>query len=282
MGDPVRRIYANIYPYLWKFFCPRWYLPWGPLTQPRWPAFNRKIIELEITEFCNLSCINCECSFDHAPSGEFLTNEQVRKFVDESISLNWNWELIKIRGGEPTLHSGIFKIIESLQLYKNFNPDCKFRILSNNFSVYTRKVLSDMPAWVSIQSSDKSINGDVVVGKVPHDSVNIAPNDLLIYKCADFTKGCYRPMVCGMQLSRNGYYPCAMGVHISRIFGFDIGIKKLASINNGSFREILNIICRYCGHYKQPSDRPTENVISLSWEKAFKKYSEEKPKLSLY
>ncbi len=265
-----------------KFFCPRWYLPWSFLVQPRWLAVNKERIELEIIEFCNLECVNCECSFKHAPSKEFMTNEQIKKFVNESINLNWNWKLIKIRGGEPTLHPELFQIINSLEIYKNFNPNCKFTILTNNFSAQTKEILSRMPAWILIESSEKKVEGGKLIGKVLHDSINIAPNDLLIYKFADFTKGCYRPAICGMQLSRLGYYPCALGVHISRIFGFEVGIKKLSNINEESFRKILNIICRFCGHYKQPSDQAVRNVISPSWKKAFKKYGEKKPRLSVY
>lgn len=243
---------------------------------------SRDIIELEIIEFCNLKCVNCECSFEHAPSSELMTAQQIKKFVDESINLHWYWKMIKIRGGEPTLHPEIFRIIEILKLYKDFDPDCKFAILTNNFSDYTKRILSCLPAWVSVISSEKKAKGGKIFGNTPHDSINKAPVDLLIYKFADFTKGCYRPMRCGIQLSRYGYYPCAMGSHISRIFGFDIAVKSLSLVKEEAFARILSIICKYCGHYKQPEGIAAKSVISRSWKKAFKQYNKEKPKITLY
>ncbi len=211
-----------------------------------------------------------------------MLNEQIRKFVDESISLNWNWEVIKLRGGEPTLHPMLFQIIESLEVYRNFNPDCRFYILSNGISDKTKEVLSQLPSWITINNSEKKSHDNVITGKVPHDTINVAPIDFKMYKFADFTKGCMRTASCGMALSRYGYYPCATGIHISRIFGFDIGIKRLSLVDTESSQKILNILCTYCGHYKYPKDTRIRNIISSSWEKAFKEYMGGKPKISLY
>ncbi len=264
-----------------KYFL-RWWLPWCFLNQRRWPVLNRDIIELEIIEFCNLKCLNCECSFEHAPSSELMTAQQIKKFVDESINLHWRWKMIKLRGGEPTLHPEILRIIEILKLYRDFNPDCEFAILTNNFSDYTKRILSKMPQWIQVISSEKRIQGGRIIGNTSHDSINKAPVDLLIYKFADFTKGCYRPIKCGMQLSRYGYYPCAMGAHISRIFGFDIALKSISLVKEDAFTRILSIICKYCGHYKQPEEAAVTSAISGSWKKAFRQYNKEKPKITLY
>jgi len=209
-----------------------------------------------------------------------MSGEQIRKFVYESIDLGWKWDLIKIRGGEPTLHPLLFHIVESLTIYRDFNPDCRFSIITNNFSDETKRTLSGMPSWITILRKDKKgANDNAVPG---HDSINIAPADLFIYKFADFRKGCPRTVHCGMGLSRYGYYPCAPGIHVSRIFGLDVGIKKLSLVNDDAMRRLLGVLCRYCGHYKQPNDHPAKNIVSASWRRAFKKYREERPDLSLY
>lgn len=264
----------------WKtLFCPLWCLPWSPYIHKRWKT-NKKIIELEITEYCNLSCLNCECCFTSAPSGEHITVEQIKKFVHESIKLNWQWEVIKIRGGEPTLHPDFFQIVDSLEGYKKFNPLCKFYLLTNGYSEMTKKILSRVPKWMIIINEGRGTN--MLYNGLIHDSINLAPIDLMLYKSADFTKACARTLGCGMALSRYGYYPCAPAIHVSRIFGLDIGIKKLSLLNDESFKKQLIMLCKYCGHYKEPNDAPSKAVISASWEKAFKKFKSEKPKISLY
>jgi sulfatase maturation enzyme AslB (radical SAM superfamily) len=211
-----------------------------------------------------------------------MSRDQISRFVEESIGLGWKWDVIKLRGGEPTLHPELFEVIELLERYHKVNPDCKFHILTNGFSEETKWILTKMPKWISVDNSEKKILSKTTIGKLRHDSFNIAPIDLWIYKLADYTKGCWRPSHCGMALSRYGYYPCAAGIHVSRVFGVEVGIKKLGQVNEERFLKVLNSLCRYCGHYKQPNDSTARNVISKSWRDAFNKYKESKPNLSLY
>lgn len=112
---------------------------------------------------------------------------------------------------------------------------------------------------------------------------NVAPVDVIYFGLyQDVTKGCLRTEKCHMSLSRYGYYACSPGAHLDRVFGFDIGIKKLSSVNDTAFRKQLNTLCRYYGHFKEPNEYVTEGKMSKSWVKAYKRYKETKPKMSLY
>jgi hypothetical protein len=279
----IRTLLSRItYLSLFRRLCPYWWLPWGPYIQPRWPV-TRKIIELEIVHVCNLSCLNCECCFADAPDATCMMDPaQIKKFVDESIALAWKWERIKIRGGEPTLHPLLPQIIKNLEVYKKYNPPCQIELLTNGFSDKVNEVLAGIPEWVVILNSKKDLESVKCAAAWKHDSINLAPVDFAVYAFADFTKGCWRAADCGMALSKYGYYPCAAGIHVSRIFGFDIGVKKLAMVNNDSMTRSLSVLCKYCGHFKQPNDIPGTHTVSSSWKKAFDDYKRARPKMSLY
>jgi len=249
-----------------------------PLFHRRY-ILNKKIIELNLTCDCNLKCTNCECSCNQAPSKEYLTLEQVRKFVRESIELDYKWEKIKLFGGEPTLYPHFFEAIKILKEYKDFSPDCEFWLLTNGVGQQVKSVLSKIPPWINIiNSTEKGFEEKFRW----FESYNIAPVDLFRYKLADFSKGCHRIEVCGICLIGGGYYPCAPGAHVDRVFGFDLGLRSLKEVKESSMKQQLRKLCRYCGLYKEPVERVRKEKISRTWEKAYEKYAEKKPQLSMY
>ena len=88
--------------------------------------FNERMLSrilLEITEFCDLKCLNCNRSCGQAPSTKRMTIEQVKKFVDDSIKLNWDWKRIAIVGGESTTHPNLIEIINEVKRYKDINQE---------------------------------------------------------------------------------------------------------------------------------------------------------------
>jgi len=242
------------------------------------PNLNK--VEIEITTDCNLACFNCDRSCRQAPSKEKMSLEQIRKFVSESINLNYKWNNIAIIGGEPTLHPQIFEILGSIKKYKDFNPDCRVEIVTHGLGKVVNQVLSELPGWIIISNSNKKSNIQYF------SSYNLAPFDLKRYQSADFLKGCEVTEECGLGLTRYGYYPCGAGAAVDRVFGFDIGIKRLSDINMLSIKGQLKSLCKYCGHYKDKGVRKfkgiNEEKFSESWQKAYKKYKEAKPIPSLY
>jgi len=241
-------------------------------------------IEIEITTACNLYCLNCDRSSRQAPSNEHMSLEQIEKFVNESIELNWSWKEIRLIGGEPTLHPKIFDLVKTIKKYKNFNPNCKISIHTNGFGDKVKNILSKLPYWITRVNSAKTSQVNLF------SSYNIAPIDLEEYKNADFTTACWIPENCGIGLTRYGYYPCGAGASVDRIFGFDSGIKNLSEVNISKFKAKLKFLCSYCGHFKDTDyDDPnykekwtTEEKMSISWQKAYKSYKKKKPSLSLY
>ena len=109
---------------------------------------------------------------------------------------------------------------------------------------------------------------------------NVAPKDCKLYKYADYSNGCYITSVCGIGLTPYGYYPCAIAGGIDRVFGFDIGRKKIPS-DGDSMKDQMKIFCKLCGHFRYALPVNKE-VISPTWRKAYEEYKKRKPKLSLY
>lgn len=231
-----------------------------------------------------MRCINCEASCRQAPSEEYLSIEQIEKFVDSAKKLKYDWDFIRLRGGEPTLHPQFLECIEIIKKYKDFNPHCKIVLVTNGAGEEVKAVLAKIPNWIHVT------HGNMLRPKeekrydyASFNTYNEAPIDLWYYKFEDFTKGCYRIKECyGLALSRYGYYPCSPGANVDRVFGFDIGIKELSLVDEKALRNQMKILCRYCGHFKEPNYCTAEEKVSASWEKAYKRYKKQEIKLSLY
>ena len=236
---------------------------------------NMKTIGLDITSDCNLACFNCEASCAQAPSKEYMPLEQIAKFVDESIKLGWKWSNIKLRGGEPTLHPQYFDLLTILKEYKNRNPECAITLQTNRCGRRVKEILAKTPDWVRVSYVPRE-------GLI-YSSYNVAPVDLMsFFFYRHFTKGCWRSERCNMGLSRYGYYTCSSGANVDRVFGFNVGIKKLSELSNERFMEQRDKLCRVCGHFKEPNENIIKEKMSLSWIQAYEKYKKIKPKMSLY
>jgi len=263
---------------LWKDLLLEHRLPWRyKIRIFPWKP-NKKIIILDITYACNLGCYNCHRSCGNAPSGEYMSLEQIKKFINESIELKWVWNWIKILGGEPTLHLHFFDIIKELKRYKDLNPDCKVELFTNGAGKKTNEVLSKMPDWIKVDNTVKrTVCQDFV-------SYNIAPVDLPEYEGENFAIGCAGCWRWGISLSKYGYFSCGPGAGVARVFGFDVGIKTLAEVKRSSFRKQMKILCKYCGMYKENyvSKRISTPEISASWQEAYKRYKKQKPNMSQY
>ena len=97
------------------------------------------MIEIEITTLCNVRCFNYDRSCGLAPSDEMMTTEQIRRFVDESISLGWKWNWIKVFGGEPTMHPDLLPILGELERYTKTRTGCVVEIVTNGLAGSTKE-----------------------------------------------------------------------------------------------------------------------------------------------
>jgi hypothetical protein len=235
-------------------------------------------IELEITSYCSLACHNCDRSVRQAPTGEHMSLEQINKFVQESLELNYEWNTINILGGEPTLHPDFFEILMGIKKYKDKYNDCRVEVSTNGYGPVVNKVLTEMPDWIVINNSSKQSN------KQKFSSYNIAPIDFKKYRNKDFSRGCRITQYCGLGLNRYGYYCCGAGASVDRIFGFNVGLHSLSLVNRNVISEQLKLLCQFCGHFKENYGKKTisQDKFSPSWEKAYDEYKKNKPKLTLY
>jgi hypothetical protein len=109
----------------------------------------------------------------------------------------------------------------------------------------------------------------------------VAPIDLDEYRNSDFTRACDIPFYFGIGLSPYGYYPCTVSAGIDRVFGMDLGRKRLPLLGD-SMAEQLEAFCRLCGHFIPFNLARREEVISLTWASAYAKYRTQSPRLKLY
>jgi hypothetical protein len=82
-----------------------------------------------------------------------------------------------------------------------------------------------------------------------------------------------------------GYYPCSPCLGVDRVFGFDVGIKKLSMVTEQALRKQMKVLCPCCGWFKEQqlaAQSVSVNTLSRSWKKAFTEYKKQKPSLSRF
>lgn len=239
---------------------------------------SREMAEVDITYRCNLACNNCNRSLGdgQAKSKAGMSLEQFDKFLDESVASNHQWKIIKILGGEPTMHPQFFEIIESVKNYKkNHNKTVEIQLWTNGCGQKVESILEQLDDDIVVINSSKQ-KGDEQV----FNAFNLAPIDSGLYRFSDFSNGCSITEKCGIGVTPYGYYPCAVAGSIDRVMGKDVGTKELDNAY-GNMREQLNDLCRYCGHFRI-SRSVTEVKKSKVWEIAYVDYKKSKPKISEY
>ena len=241
----------------------------------RWKP-NHKIVAIVPSYDCNLKCINCNQSCRQAPSTECMSVEQIEKFVEESKGQGRRWELIRILGGEPTLHPQIWDILRLLLAYKrDYSLNTTIHFYTNGLGSKVNGVLATIPEEIRIMNSKKTS----VTQKF--FSINVAPADEQVYKELNYLNGCHVTTFCGIGLTRYGYYHCEVAGSIDRVFGLDIGRKELPLSTDQMF-DLFEVFCKYCGYFKHENARTDEEVISPTWRQAYEAYQIKRPTLSLY
>jgi hypothetical protein len=263
--------------------------------------FNFSKIELELTTFCNLQCNNCDRSSPQAPSTENMSLEQIERFIRESVECGKKWRKIVLQGGEPLLHPQIYEILRMFVDYKrSFSPGTFIRVTTNGYGARVQQVIKDMPPEIFVMNTGKipiSREGHIKITGRPEpefDTYHAAPIDIAQAagrEDIDYRMGCDIPQSCGMGLTRYGFYPCGAGASVDRVFGLDVGAKSLSAVNPADFREALDKLCRYCGHFKTRSRYKLKGVgpmtsgdqtTTLSWQRALGEYKNVVPRLTPY
>lgn len=232
---------------------------------------SRELVELDITWACNLRCFQCNRSCEQAPTGEQMSVEQVRRFVDESLAAGQRWVRIRILGGEPTLHPRLDAILTELLRYREAVPEVRLELVTHGHGERTRAVLAGLPPGIEVENTGKE------GPEQPFEAFNAAPMDDPRWAGADFASGCVIPEVCGVGLGSYGWYPCAVAAGIDRVIGLDVGRPSLPGPAD-TMEDQLRLLCRWCGHF-QRDRRPAR---SESWERAYAAWRERRPRLTRY
>lgn len=240
---------------------------------------SRNLIEIDITYQCNLHCLNCNRSVSQAPEEMHISLDQIQSFVDESIAREYQWDRIRVLGGEPTLHPFFLEIIQSLIQYTEWNTNCRIEVVTNGYGSEVKSALRKLPKTIWIENSRKS--EQVQTDFAPF---NYAPCDDPQYSRVVYENGCAIMKECGMGLTPMGYYPCAIAGGIDRIAGWGLGYSGIPD-SNDDMLELLKKFCPLCGRFqaghfipKNLRSKLTEAVVSKSWVRLYDEWSQRKRK----
>lgn len=259
-----------------------------PLT-PNDVVIGRKIfqpnmyrVEIDITYDCNLKCLGCNRSCAQMPTKEQMTVDDIRHFVEDSISNDKKWEFINILGGEPTLHPDFIKIIEILkkEYVETFSPKTIVQVVSNGICEKSRELCEFVKRNYGVIIDYASYKTSKIQDYF--SPFNDAPIDDIQFVNEDFSKACWVTSYCGVGLNSKGYYACAVCGGIDRIMALHKEIISIKDMTKERLSEQLHLFCRYCGNFKHYAQSQGDfvprcekdvfrNVISKCWKQLYKK-----------
>lgn len=245
---------------------------------------NDTRVELDITYSCNLRCRGCNRSCAQSPTDEAMTIDDIRRFVNQSISTGKKWGLINVLGGEPTLHKDFLEIVRILQFEyaDSFSPQTTIQITSNGYTALSRGLCEKAKLFKNVQVDEYSTKASPSVDYFT--PFNDAPMDDPAFANADYACGCWVAAHCGIGVNCRGYYACAVCGGIDRVLGQDHAIKELSDATPERFSEQRAFFCRYCGNFKHYAENAGEfiprcekapfcDIISPTWQKIYGKGS---------
>ncbi len=257
-----------------------------PATALLGPQYRRSrdIIEIDVTYECNLKCLNCNRSCRQAPSAERMELSQIETFVEESRRRGKVWRVVKVLGGEPTLHPQLTAILRTLLDGCARPHGTSVVLVSNGFSERSREIIRSLPREVIVDPN--SLKDSAV--QPQFGAFNMAPADSSWFRFASFRNACHIPSVCGVGLTPFGYYGCAIAGGIDRVAGYDIGRKRLPE-DEDEMEDHFRRFCPLCGRFSEGHSIPwnlkrplREERISPAWRKLYDAYQESPPRLTRY
>lgn len=232
----VRRLILDLYQFVrsQSFVSKRFGKPFQP---------SRTYAEIDITYKSNLKCINCNRSCTQAPDSIDIPVSMIEAFIQQSIEKQIFWERIRLLGGEPTLHSRIFDIIDLLIGYQRvYNPSVRLVLGTNFFGKRVHRVLEKLPEAIHVKSTLKSSRVNLF------RPFNVAPVDTVFNRFSDYACGCRIIEACGLGVTPSGVYMCAVAGGIDRIFGYHLGRKELPD-ETDTLLDQMTAFCGLCGHF---------------------------------
>lgn len=216
------------------------------------------VFDYYITHFCNLSCVNC-CALSNIKevSGKdtHISLDVIKKFVADNKHYGKH-TIIKLLGGEPTMHPQLNEIVDLLV------PHFTVWVLTNGLRKHKTLERND----IFIENSNK------VIGEEPlFHTMYMAPIDDERFEGVDYSKGCSM-LACGHSIDYEGkWHICTVGRTLKRVIGVDgYDTQYECDINK---EEYLSKVCKYCGLFKrQGYHNLDKNLFTRSTEKQFSKF----------
>lgn len=253
-----------------------------------------KHIEIEINVACDLACFACD-RFSDVTTAPNMKVEQVKHFVKESLDLNWEWERIRILGGEPTIHPHIYEIVEALIEYRHIYPKCFIQLLSNGRGRLDRSPNPTNPAaptlrrWLTYRGIDPHVEAkDPGVTPSWFNNTRLTPVDREPSVESVPPCGIFGVHGCGIGLTRHGYFLDGAGASIARVAGYDIGVMELKNLTWEAMLQQAKVLCRVCGHWNPDHTVITKKVTETGeitgafWTEKLAAYKKSPPKLRVY
>lgn len=216
-----------------------------------------RTVELEINTACDLACFGCDRMSD-VTTAPNMNVDQVRLFVRESLELDWEWERIRLLGGEPTLHPHLKEIVEALRPYRQRFPGVFIQLLSNGLGK-----LDQLKGWLEAQGVDCHVEGKTRTSQPAwFRNTRITPVDRdpdvgPLPPC-----GIFGPRDCGIGLTRHGYFLDGAGATVARVAGLDVGVMSLHGVTLNAMLEQAKVLCRVCGHWNPPDGSVVTKPVS--------------------
>lgn len=241
-------------------------------------------VEIEINTVCDLACFGCDRMID-VTSAPAMTVGQVEYFVEESLTLNWEWERVRLLGGEPTLHKHFEEMIAQIVRYREWHPKVFLQILTNGLgkAALYRKWLESLNISLHAEAKERTVTPSWF------HNTRIVPLDR--NPALDTVEPCgiFGVHGCGIGLTNHGYFLDGAGATVARVAGHDIGVMDLKDVTWDSMIEQSKILCRVCGHWNPSDGKRVTELISKTgevtgefWTRTLEEYKRSKPRLKTY
>jgi hypothetical protein len=190
------------------------------------------ILTVELTLSCNLSCKGCNRYCDKIKQPDsFLELEQIDRFIleirnSEKVSI----DIIRLAGGEPTIHSEFYEICN------------RFTKLLDNKLIKKLEVYTNGQIPIQKNLIDNRIE---ITSTLPEMKPNFYRTDISPLENNQKTERCdvIGSTSCGRIFNKYGYFACGQGGAIIRALGHINLIEyKLDNITNIKMEEI----CKHC------------------------------------
>lgn len=205
------------------------------------PLYEKKCIQIEITNYCNMGCVNCSRFVGHIKNPYYMSLNSVEQALKSLIGFEG---IIGCMGGEPTLHPQFPEVCE---LFSEYIPKEKRGLWTNgfNWNKYENIIRQTFPINnIVYNAHDYEYKGQ-------HQPLLIASKDII--KDKDLRKElidkCWVQERWSSSINPNGAFFCEIAGAMDLLFNLKGGWK----IENNwwkkevkDFQDQIEIYCNRC------------------------------------